>query len=67
MKLITIYEGKTVNAINIDDIEALVMSELEIKVVCPKYNYYESFKTVEETKKRYNELTRIIRLDGEFE
>ena len=66
MKSITIYEGKVVNDININKIEAVIKGDLEIKIVCPKYNYYENFKTVEEQDERHKEIIAFLKKDGEF-
>lgn len=55
MKFIEIYEDASLNSINYESIEAVVLDQAvpEIKIVCKKYCYVEKCDTAESARERY--------------
>jgi hypothetical protein len=62
MKFLTIFEKETLNAVNVEKIEAVVKNEklLEIKIVSMRYCYYECFKTIDEMNTRFKEIMGFL-------
>lgn len=65
MKILTIKECGNFSAINIDRIEAVIKSEdgTEIKVVCGKWNYTETFTNRLEQEKRFTDILQYLEVE----